>query len=90
MAKRPDATKLAAEARARAKNKLGGAARRETTSTAIHIPRDVHDLLRAVAYTRAQLEGGRASVSKLITELVEMHRADLEAEVTGKTLYPRK
>lgn len=49
-------------------------------TTAIHIPEQTWKLLRAVAFHRAQDQGGRASVSKLITELVERHRAELEAE----------
>ena len=49
-------------------------------TTAIHIPETTWKLLRAVAFHRAQVEGGRASVSKLIAELVERHRAELERE----------
>jgi hypothetical protein len=52
----------------------------ETITTAIHIPRDTWSLLRAVAFRRAQDEGGRASVSKLVAELVERHRRELEHE----------
>jgi len=52
----------------------------ETMTTAIHIPKDTWNLLRAVSFRRAQDQGGRASVSKLITELVERHRTELEHE----------
>lgn len=52
----------------------------ETITTAIHIPRHTWALLRAVAFRRAQNDGGRASVSKLIAELVERHRKELERE----------
>jgi hypothetical protein len=52
----------------------------ETITTAIHIPRHTWTLLRAVAFRRAQNDGGRASVSKLIAELVERHRKELERE----------
>jgi len=52
-----------------------------TVTTAIHIPRDTWDLLRAVAFHRAQDSGGRVSVSKLVAELVERHREELEDEV---------
>jgi len=52
----------------------------ETITTAIHIPRPTWTLLRAVAFRRAQDGGGRASVSKLIAELVERHRKELERE----------
>ena len=89
MAKRPDAVEQAAKARARAKGESGDAALSgEMSSTAIHIPREIHHLLRAVAYVRAQKGGGRASVSKLITELVQNQRAKLEAEVSGEQLLP--
>jgi hypothetical protein len=53
----------------------------ETITTAIHIPRDTWSLLRAVAFRRAQDQGGRSSVSKLVTELVERHRGELEHEI---------
>ena len=49
-------------------------------TTAIHIPEPTWKLLRAVAFHRAQDQGGRASVSKLITELVELHREQFELE----------
>jgi len=51
-----------------------------TITTAIHIPRQTWTLLRAVAFRRAQNDGGRESVSKLIAELVERHRKELERE----------
>ena len=53
---------------------------RETLTTAIHLPRATWTLLRAVAFKRAQTQGGRASVSSLLVELVEQHRAELEQE----------
>jgi hypothetical protein len=52
-----------------------------TITTAIHIPRQTWQLMRAVAFHRAQLYGGRASASALITELVERHRKELEEEI---------
>ena len=52
----------------------------ETITTAIHIPKSTWALLRAVAFRRAQDQGGRASVSKLVAELVERHRKELELE----------
>ena len=52
-----------------------------TITTAIHISNRTWKLLRAVSFHRAQMDGGRASVSKLITELVERHRAELEKEL---------
>lgn len=53
----------------------------ETITTAIHIPKQAWSLLRAVAFHRAQEHGGRASVSKVIADLVERHRIELEKEV---------
>ena len=52
----------------------------DTITTAIHIPKTTWRLLRAVSFKRAQEHGGRASVSALITELVEANRKDLEEE----------
>lgn len=49
-------------------------------TTAIHLPRPTWTLLRAVAFKRAQVNGGRASVSSLIVELVENSRTELERE----------
>ena len=49
-------------------------------TTAINIPVDTWTMLRAVAFARAQETGGRPSVSALITELAERHRAELEKE----------
>ncbi len=49
-------------------------------TTAINIPGDTWTMLRAVAFARAQETGGRPSVSALITELAELHRAELEKE----------
>jgi len=45
-----------------------------------NIPVDTWTMLRAVAFARAQETGERPSVSALITELAEQHRAELEAE----------
>ncbi len=84
MAKRPDPVEPRAPAKA-----AGAVDRSQTTTTAIHIPRDTHALLRAVAFVRAQKDGGRASVSALLVELVEQHRKELEAEASGP-LYPKR
>jgi|SRR5208282_3097284 len=59
---------------------VGSAMSIGTITTAIHIPSQTWRLLRAVAFRRAQNDGGRASVSKLIAELVERHRKELERE----------
>jgi hypothetical protein len=53
----------------------------ESLTTAIHIRRDLWELLREVAFTRARATGGRASVSQVITERVEKNRAGLEREI---------
>lgn len=52
----------------------------ETLTTAVHFPRRTWELLRAVAFRRAQSDGGRASVSKLLTEIVEARRSEFERE----------
>lgn len=73
------ATKMAAGRKPQTADS-GFEARVESTTTAIHVPKATWTLLRAVAFHRAQANGGRASVSKLITELVEQHRPELEKE----------
>ena len=55
----------------------------EMTTTAIHVPKATLALLRRVAVERANLHGGRPSVSAVLSDLVERNRADLEWEVTG-------
>lgn len=52
----------------------------ESITTAIHIPKATWMLLRTVAFHRAQASGGRASVSKVIAEIMERHRPELEKE----------
>jgi hypothetical protein len=49
-------------------------------TTAIHVPRDVLALLRRVAVERANRDGGRASVSAVLVDLVRANAADLEKE----------
>ena len=49
--------------------------------TAVHIPEELLHLLRRVAVERAHKHGGRASVSSLITEIVQSTRQELEAEL---------
>ena len=49
-------------------------------TTAIHIPKETHDLLRRVAVERAVDQGGRPSVSAVLTELVQRHWAELAGE----------
>ncbi len=51
-----------------------------SATTAIHIPKADLALLRRVAVERANRDGGRPSVSDVIRDLVEMHRAELERE----------
>jgi len=54
--------------------------RSETMTTAIHLPRRTWELLREVAFSRARRQGGRASVSKVIVELVESARDEFTRE----------
>ena len=49
-------------------------------TTAIHIPKETHDLLRRVAVERAVDHGGRPSVSAVLTELVKRHWDELAGE----------
>jgi hypothetical protein len=61
----------------------------ETVVTSIHMPKRTLALLRSVAIRRARRQGGRPSVSAIITELVEKHRKDLEKE-RSRTSAKRK
>jgi hypothetical protein len=56
----------------------------DSMTTAIHIPKETWSLLRRVAFKRAEAGGGRASVSKVLTDLVAQHRADFEKELKQK------
>lgn len=51
-----------------------------SATTAIHIRREDLALLRRVAVERANRNGGRPSVSDVLRELIDRHRAELEAE----------
>ncbi len=53
------------------------------TTTTVHLPDDTLRLLRAVAAARMVSQGGRPSVSRVVAELVEARRADLEAEINA-------
>jgi len=56
----------------------------EMQTTAIVIPKDIWNLLREVAFRRAQSSGGRASVSEVLRSLIETHRTELEKEAKKK------
>ncbi len=51
-----------------------------TVTTSINIDSDLVELLRVVAAKRANREGGRASVSRVIEAVLEDNRADLQRE----------
>jgi hypothetical protein len=58
---------------------------RPFTTTGVHLPKDLWELLNRVAFERARTRGGRASVSALLVEMIEKHRKALELEL-GKTV----
>ncbi len=49
--------------------------------TSIHIPKNMLTLLRIAAIKRAERDGGRPSVSNVIRDLLERHRAEITKEV---------
>lgn len=49
-------------------------------TTAVHLAKEDLMLLRRVSIERANRQGGRPSVSNILRELIEQHRAELEAE----------
>ena len=48
--------------------------------TSIHLPRELLTLLRFASIIRADRHGGRPSVSDVIRDLLERHRAEIEVE----------
>ncbi len=52
----------------------------DSRTTGINLPADVHSLLRAVAFKRAKEQGGRASVSAVLVELVRQNEKQLQRE----------
>jgi hypothetical protein len=52
-------------------------------TTGINLPAEMWEMLNRAAFERARKYGGRASVSKLLVELVERHRKELEKELGG-------
>lgn len=52
----------------------------DSRTTGINLPADVHALLRAVALKRAKEQGGRASVSAVLVELVRQNEKQLRRE----------
>ncbi len=52
----------------------------DSRTTGINLPTDVHALLRAIAFKRAKEQGGRASVSAVLVELVRQNEKQLRRE----------
>jgi hypothetical protein len=53
-------------------------------TTGVHLPADLWELLNRVAFERARTQGGRASVSALLVEMIEKNRNGLENELGKK------
>jgi hypothetical protein len=53
-------------------------------TTGVHLPTDLWELLNRVAFERARTKGGRASVSALLVDMIELHRRDLEKELAAR------
>jgi hypothetical protein len=45
--------------------------------TGVCLPREQHALLREAARGRQRANGGRVSVSRIISEMIDAHRGDL-------------
>lgn len=78
------ANKAANRANGRKPNVQAETTADKSITTAVHLPLETWQLLRAVAFRRAQESGGRASVSKLLAGLVEERRGQLEKELSVK------
>ena len=65
------------------KNKFNGEVNSKTewATTAVHLPKKTLSLLKRVAFRRSMVHGGRMSVSRLVTDLVESRRMELEEEI---------
>ena len=50
-------------------------------TSAMHLPKATLQLLRKVAVAPAGQRGGRPSVSGVIVDLVEQHRAEFQKEI---------
>ncbi len=55
--------------------------RADMATSAMHLPKATLQLLRKVAVARAGIRGGRPSVSAVLVDLVEQHRAEFQAEI---------
>lgn len=53
----------------------------EYSGSAINLPRTTWKFLRRVAEARSDLHGGRPSVSKVISDLIDQNRAALQKEL---------
>ena len=49
-------------------------------TTSLRLPRETLAVLRRAAVERAEQQGGRVSVSRVVSDLVETHRAELVQE----------
>ena len=52
-------------------------------TTRLHLSEELWILLNRVAFERARLKDGRASVSALPVSLVELHKRELEKELAS-------
>lgn len=76
----PPKTTKARGGPSKAQPKATPAEAEEYVTTAIHLPRDLLRILREVAIARADVAGGRPSVSAVLTDLVRENRAALVRE----------
>ena len=56
----------------------------QNVNTGLCIPAGLRDLLRGVVRQRQANRGGRASVSSLVSELLQTHESELQAELNGE------
>jgi hypothetical protein len=51
--------------------------------TGRHCPSEFWELLNRMAFKRAKTRGGRAGVSALFVDMIELHRKELEKELAA-------
>jgi hypothetical protein len=56
----------------------------QNVNTGLCLPAGLRDLMRRVVRQRQANLGGRASVSSLVSELLQTHESELQAELNGE------
>lgn len=80
---KPKGAHLSNESLSKLKKKEDVTTKGESAGGGVWLPTEAWELLRKVSLTRALRDGGRASVSAVLADLIEKNRADFEKELKG-------